>query len=388
MTAEGRRVGRVSVLAGGDVFADLSDGRASFAPLTGLLAAADIVVGNCEGVYSDRPQPSPSHKHFMAAAAERGAFFGELGFDVMTCANNHIVDGGYVGLADTLELLRGQQIAVTGAGPTLADALRPAVVQRNDVSVAFVSFCSVFPVGYEARAQRPGLAALRVETTYRDPDRNFWEPAMPPAVTTAPIPADLASFRGAITAARDAAQFVVVACHWGISGVLELLQEYEIDLARDAVDHGADVVLCHHHHSLRGIELRGGRPIYYGLGSLVHHFDRRAVDPRERARRVARFGPLASYGPNTEFPLFPFAPDARMTGLALLDLTPGGSIEAGFIPAEILADGATRPLPVGSPRAEEVMRYVERITQASGFATGFERAERDGWSYLRVASGD
>ena len=62
----------VSVLAVGDVFPDVPDGRAAFRPLEPLFASADVVFGNCEGVYSDRPARSPSHKHFMGAARARG----------------------------------------------------------------------------------------------------------------------------------------------------------------------------------------------------------------------------------------------------------------------------------------------------------------------------
>ena len=168
---------RVSVFSVGDVFPDLPDGKASFAPLTPLFDTADIVFGNCEGVYSDRPSRAPSHKHFCGAPLARGSFFGEVGFDVMTLANNHMIDGGYAALADTIELLNGQGIATTGAGSNIVEATRPAILERDGIRVAFLGFCTVYPVGYEARDSRPGLAPLRVRTYYGDPDPNFWEPA-------------------------------------------------------------------------------------------------------------------------------------------------------------------------------------------------------------------
>jgi len=105
---------RVMVFSVGDVFPDVPDGLASFEPLRPLLRKADIVFGNCEGVYSDRPSRAPSHKHFNGAPLERGDFLGEVPFHVMSAANNHMIDGGYEGLADTLELLRSQGIATTG----------------------------------------------------------------------------------------------------------------------------------------------------------------------------------------------------------------------------------------------------------------------------------
>jgi poly-gamma-glutamate synthesis protein (capsule biosynthesis protein) len=378
--------GRVSVFAVGDVFPDVLDGRPAFRHLTPLLGTGDIVFGNCEGVYSDHPSKSPTHKHFGVTASERGSMLGEVPFHVMTCANNHMIDGGYEGLADTLDLLRGQSIAVTGAGMSISEATEPAVLERNGVSVAFLGFCSVFPHGYEARETRPGIAALRVRTHYSDPDPNFWEPGIEPVISTAAFAADLERFREAIAESRQRADFVVVACHWGYSSWVEVLQDYELELARDAVAHGADAVVCHHHHSLRGIELSDGKPIYYGLGALVHHFTSFHLSPAERAARRARHGESSSWVDGEELPLFPFRADAQKTGIATFELGPGGALEAGFVPAQILADGSTEPLRATDPRAAEAADYLERITRQSGFSTVFERGERDGYMHLRVRS--
>ena len=135
--------------------------------------------GNCEGVYSDRPAKAPSHKHFSGAPRARGDFLGAVGFDVMSCANNHMIDGGYAGLADTLELLRGQGIQTTGAGADIAEATRPAILERGGMRIAFLGFCSVYPVGYEAREQRPG------EFSPKCAARQFVPPAVTGAVTDA-----------------------------------------------------------------------------------------------------------------------------------------------------------------------------------------------------------
>ncbi len=378
----------VSLYAVGDVFSDVEDARAAFRHLAPLLATGDIVFGNCEGVYSDRPAKAPTHKHFMGARRDRGAMLAEVGIDVMTCANNHMGDGGYVGLRDTLELLRGQGIAVTGAGKNLAEALAPAIVERHGKAVAFLGFCSVFPKGYEARPSRPGIAALRVTTSYLDPDENFWEPGIAPVVGTRPMPEDLERFRTAIGTAREAADVVVVAAHWGYSSRLELLDDYEVELAREAVERGADVVVCHHHHSLRAVEFYEGRPIFYGLGALVHHFQDYAVSPVQRAAGEAQFGRLSSFTPaEEEFPLYPFAEDARKTMVAVLDVGGDGEIEAGFVPAQMLADGSTEPLRAGDPRAVAIADYVARITADAGFDTAFERSTRGEWTFVRVRGG-
>ena len=375
----------ITVFSVGDVFPDVPDGLASFAPLRPLLASADIVFGNCEGVYSDRPSRAPSHKHFNGAPRERGAFLGEVPFHVMSLANNHMIDGGYEGLADTIELLRSQGIATTGAGEDLAEATRPAILERGGLRIAFLGFASVYPVGYEARAARPGIAPLRVRTYYGDPDPNFWEPGIDPVIQTVPFAEDLECYRDTIAAAKRDADFVIVAPHWGYSSWMEVLQDYELALARDAVEHGADAVMCCHHHALRGVEIHRGRPIFYGLGALIHHFNSIKVTGADRADREARFGERSSFSQADEFPLFPFRADARMTGVAVLWLGAGGALETGFVPAQMLADGSTEPLRAGDPRAADVAGYLERLSAQSGFATSFERGELDGWMLLRIS---
>ncbi len=373
----------VRLLGVGDVFPNVAAGSDAFRFLAPVLRRADLVAGNCEGVYSDTAVPVPSHKHPSIAPRERGAMLGEAGFHVLGCANNHAMDGGSPGLADTVALLASQGIAAPGAGNDLDAALAPAILTRGGVRVAFLAFCSVFPVGYEARRGRPGIAPLRVRTFYADPDRNFWEPGIPPLIFTEPDAADLDNCHRALAGARASADIVVVLCHWGYSGWLETLQDYELRLARDIAEHGADIVLCCHHHSLRGVEFHRGTPVFYGLGTLVHHLRIPPSSPAEAARRRAAQGEKAHIS-TAEFPLFPFHPDARMTGLAVFDVDAAGVTAVGLIPAMILPDGATEPLRADDPRAEQVAGYLERMSREQGFGTEFCRGEWAGLMSITI----
>lgn len=377
------RAGCVSIVAVGDVFVDLDDGAFAFRHATSLLHDADIVVGNCEGVYSDDPAPAPTTRHGMTTRRARASCLGAVPFHVMTCANNHIVDGGYRGLADTLDVLREQGIATTGAGMDGAAALRPAVIERNGLRVAFLAVASVFPVGYEARDGRPGLAAIRIRTHYSVPDPTFWDPGALPLITTAADPNDLVRVGEAIEAARKSSEVVVVACHWGASSQFETLQTYETEIARRIVDLGADAVLCHHHHSLRGVEYRAGCPIFYGIGAFVHHFTHFEQNPKQHAASRAQYGDYA-HGPRAGFPLYPFHPDARMTGLVTLDVSAGGVVNAGFIPAEILSDGSTEPLRAGDARVPQIFAYLRRMSAALGPSVVITEGERDGWAHMTL----
>jgi poly-gamma-glutamate synthesis protein (capsule biosynthesis protein) len=378
--------GKVSVFAVGDVLLDLEGhGDGGLRHARQLFVQGDIVVGNCEGVYCDRPAVAPSAKHVMVVPADRALPLGEANFHLMTCAGNHMMDGGYIGLADTIGSLHQMGIATCGAGESLADAARPAILERSGRKIAFLAFGTVFPVGYEARAERAGINPLRVQTFYGNPDPNFWEPGIAPVITTVPLPQDVEGFRVAIAAARAAADRVIVSCHWGYSSAFLTVQSYELELARLAIDLGADAVICHHQHSLRGVEMRHGRPIYYGLGTFIHHFTHSPVSPAKLAANMARHGEYF-VGPREDFPLFPFHPDARMTGVAVLDIDDAG-VQAGFIPAMIRADGSTVPLRSDSPEADQVFAYIGRAIEAAGLGTVFERADRDGWACIYFRSG-
>lgn len=382
----------VSVFGTGDVFNDLPDPHAAFRHLSPLMQSADIVFGNCEGVYSDHLSLAPSRNAFHGAPAARAQGLADVPFHVMSCANNHILDGGYDALAETIAVLRDQNILVTGAGQNLDAAVEPVVIERSGVKVAFLSFCSCFPIGYEARADRPGLAPLRVSTLYRTP-AGPWDPGIEPAIVTIPEPGDLTRFRTVIRHAAERADAVIVSCHWGYAGVVrerlvppsqthrrewvDGVQDYEVELARDAIDHGASAVICHHQLSLRGVGWYQGAPIFHGLGILVNHFH-------------GSLGGVIADSDDEQFPLFPFEARARQTGVAVLEFGTGGRLEqAGFIPAVILADGSTEPLRPDDPRAAQVIEHLLELTDGiQGDPPRAAVGVRDGWAYMRIIAGN
>lgn len=79
--------------------------------------------------------------------------FSEFGFDVLTLANNHMMDAGAGALHDTCDTLRDLRIATTGAGRDLAAARAPAIVTRKGVRIGILSRCSAV-AGRKRRRQR------------------------------------------------------------------------------------------------------------------------------------------------------------------------------------------------------------------------------------------
>ncbi|WP_342394510.1 CapA family protein [Myxococcus fulvus] len=157
------------------------------------------------------------------------------------------------------------------------------------------------------------------------------------------------------------------------------LRDHERRTARLAIDHGADVVLGHHHHMLRGVEFHAGRPIFYGLGHYVFDLpnltERLAKDgylgvgrPEEMAAWARKFGEYM-IRPREGYPLLPFHPDSRMTGAAVVHITPDGRIRAGFLPAII--NPANEPIHVAadSDEGRRVVAYLERCCAAEQLPT-------------------
>lgn len=372
----------VSVLVVGDVFIDIDNGAQAFRHVKGLLSRADLVIGNNEGVYSDDPGTSPTARHAMIAPVARADCLGAVPFHMMSCANNHFVDGGYAGLRDTLDALHHQDILTAGAGTNSAEAFKPAIAERKGLRIALVATASVYPVGYEARSDRPGIAGLRINTHYSVPDPTFWEPGLAGTISTQVNSEDFEKLDRAIVLAKQSADIVLVTCHWGISNTYRTIEGYEVDIAAKIIDLGADGVFCSHHHSLRGVRFWKDKPIFQGLGTFIHHMSHHPSAAKTKALQE-KFGEYA-HGTRDGFPLFPFHPLARKSGLASLEFGVNGETRVGFYPAVIEPDGATRLFAPDEAGAMDVLDYLREVTVNSGFSTKLELEARNTFAYISV----
>jgi poly-gamma-glutamate synthesis protein (capsule biosynthesis protein) len=111
------------------------------------------------------------------------------------------------------------------------------------------------------------VATIAVTETYQPPGGREHRPGRPPLVRTAADPADLALVRDDVARLRERAGTVVVSMHWGLPG--NEIADYQREIARAAVDAGADVVVGHGPHVVHGVEIHRGKPILYSLGNTV-----------------------------------------------------------------------------------------------------------------------
>jgi len=350
----------VRILLTGDLIVDEPDPGSYFAPTAELLRGADVTVGHVEVPHTSRPSPQGILVPAPPAEPAHLDTLARVGIDVATLAGNHIGDSGPPGVEDTIARLHELGIATAGAGMTIEEARAPAIV--NGVGV--LSYNCVGPTESWATSRKAGAAYLEVLTHY---ELDYAGPGGPPTIYTFTRPASLALLREDIAALRPQVDVVVVALHKGLGHVPAQVAMYEIELGHAAVDAGADIVVGHHAHILRGIEVYRGKPVYHGLGNFVavtHALTPSDVTGPELVawakRRKEQFG----FEPDPAMPFYPFHPESRNTILGDVRVE-DGVIDAGFVPCWI--DDAGRPVP--DARATE---YVIDITGRAGFATSFQ----------------
>lgn len=233
-----------------------------------------------------------------------------LGVDMVSLASNHGTDWGEAGLLATRSLLDAQGILHAGGGRTLQEARRAGVLTTPKGRIALVSTTSTFKPNAGANdamgevPARAGISLLRtrcVTLVTAEQMAKIRDLATALASPLKPAPAadardvlfgdavyrigdrkgltyemdlyDHAGLLAAVRAAKDAADFVIFSVHahespTGQDDDAQQPPDFLVRIAHDAVLAGADLVLDHGQHSLRGIEIYQGKPVFYGLGAF------------------------------------------------------------------------------------------------------------------------
>jgi poly-gamma-glutamate capsule biosynthesis protein CapA/YwtB (metallophosphatase superfamily) len=169
-------------------------------------------------------------------------------------ANNHVLDWGRAGLADTLRVLRDAKIHTAGAGEELAQAQRPAVMDvRNGGRVLVYGIggpdCGI-PPAWGAGERRSGVAAVS----------DFSKRTVSSVVER-------------IAAAKRPGDIAVVSIHWGSNWGYGVPKEHRA-FAHQLLDGGvADVVHGHSSHHPKGIEVYQNKLILYSCGDFLNDYE-------------------------------------------------------------------------------------------------------------------
>ena len=206
------------------------------------IQAADYFVTNEEFPFSTRGTPAPDKQFTFRVHPEKVKLMQEMGIDLVTLANNHALDYGRDAMLDTIDTLDHAGIRHVGAGKNLAEARKPAIVELNGRTFAFIGATRVYPEADWAA----GTDSAGMFSAYDGG----------------------AALAEKVKAAKQQADYVIAYVHWGIERE-EMPNEVQKSIAHRLVDAGADLVVGAHPHVLQGLEYYQGVPIAYSLGNFV-----------------------------------------------------------------------------------------------------------------------
>jgi poly-gamma-glutamate capsule biosynthesis protein CapA/YwtB (metallophosphatase superfamily) len=213
------------------------------------LSAADLAMVNLESAVTTRGTPEPKDFHFRAPPSAYTALTA-AGIDVVSLGNNHTLDYGRIGLADTLDYAARAGVPVVGAGRNVDEAYAPYIATVRGVRVAFIGLSQIHTLAEEwmPTATRSGVAMSHDRTRSVE----------------------------AVRLARSMADVVVVFMHWGVERS-NCPKEEMRTFAAAMASTGATMVVGTHAH----VPLAGGfidnTYIHYGLGNFVWYKDSDSV---------------------------------------------------------------------------------------------------------------
>jgi poly-gamma-glutamate synthesis protein (capsule biosynthesis protein) len=278
-----------TLLMTGDVnLMNVDDPQKPFRRIGETLRTADLVVSNLECTLFLPPRGnSLEHEGFFADPDIGAQALQAGGVGIVGIANN--VNYGEAAILGSIETLRRYGIPYAGAGANRAAARKPAIVEKGGMRYGFLQRSSVYwATNHEAGEADPGIAVIRGHTAYQVPLHRdkagrppFNRPGVPPEIVTWADRTYLDWF------AED-----IASCHWGLAG--DVL-EYMTQIARTAIDAGADIVFGHGPHQPLPIGCYKGKPIFFGLGSFSFHTGHQGIKHGDWIGILARLDTRTSF---------------------------------------------------------------------------------------------
>ena len=219
----------------------LADPATAFGPVTAVLRSADFAAVNLETAITTRGTPQPKTFHFRAPPAAFTALR-DAGIDLVTMANNHALDYGPAGLADTLAAARAARFPYVGIGASAAAAWAPYVTTVKGVQ------------DRGGRRLAGGRARLVLGGDTQPAGRGQRD-------RPAPHP-------GGRPVGQTAGRIVIVFMHWGTEGQA-CPDQAQLSLAHQLAAAGASIIVGAHAHMLQGSGWLGRTFVAYGLGNFL-----------------------------------------------------------------------------------------------------------------------
>ena len=324
---------KVTFIASGDSFItrQLPDnGYDGLSELVKLISSHDVRFNNLEiTLHRKEGYPAAFSGGTWAMADPRILrALQKFGFNLFNTANNHSCDYSHGGLLATMKYLRESGAPFAGTGANLAEAAAPAYLETANARVALLASCSSFHESAAAGNQspdmigRPGLNPLGFRKVFHVQKDQFdllrviadatcmnaekeesirlgYSQPLPEdclnfgglsfqcdaetKTTTEPLVKDLDRMLATIREAKRQADYALVSIHAheyagkDTTEPADFLKTY----SRACIDAGADAILGHGPHELRGIEIYKGKPIFYSLGNFIFQTETVGLQPAD-----------------------------------------------------------------------------------------------------------
>ena len=205
-----------------------------------VFRSAQVVVGNLECPATNIQSPVQK-LYIFRGEPEWLEILKKHGITHLNLANNHSIDQGREGLLDTRQNIIDTGMTPIGAGANMSEAAEPVLLSRTPRNVWLV----------------PSLR-LALENYAYLPDR--------PCVSQEPM--DSLLNRVHLLRKADSTAVIIVSLHWGGEHTMHPVNSQRWD-ARQIIRAGADVLVCHHTHTLQDVEDINGHSVFYSIGNFI-----------------------------------------------------------------------------------------------------------------------
>lgn len=205
-----------------------------------VFQSSDLVVANLECPATKIRQPA-FKQYIFRAEPEWLQTLKAHGITHLNLANNHSVDQGRIGLADTKKNIQETGMIPVGAGDNMQEAAQPVLLASTPRNVYLL-------------------------TSLQMPLENF--SYLPDKTSVSHEDLDSLKTRVRQLKETDPCCYIIVSLHWGGEHTLRPVP-LQRQQAHQLIDAGADALICHHTHTLQTIEQYQRKPIYYSIGNFI-----------------------------------------------------------------------------------------------------------------------
>ncbi len=356
-------------IATGDVGPNRPNPDEIFDGVRESLAKADLIFGQLEPCIAHTGTPAAQCRLPMRCRPESADAIRRAGYDVISFATNHCMDWGRPAFFETLDNLHMQGIETIGAGADIFEARKPVIVDLDGTKIGFLGYNSILPQDYWANEERPGCAPLRGITAAVPNEHD--QPETPVRLFSWPHPDDLDAMLDDIAKLRPQVDILMVSFHWGIHFVPKVLAQYQKYAAHFAIDAGADIILGHHTHILKPIEVYKGKVIVYSMGNFALEEPGRFFEGKGDLTESKSHQDIAALNPDMKKSKRQMPVDSYKSLFIKCIIDNKEIQKVSFVPVQLDEKAVPHTLTADDPRFHDIVNYMREITEDQRIKANF-----------------